>query len=73
MKYLIIYWIWVDCIISITIEKFDLCDFTKKYGQVFHSNKYKCVEKKTFCGKITLVWKITRIMLKTSISKSNFY
>jgi hypothetical protein len=30
MKYLVIYWIWVDCTISITIEKFDSCDFIKK-------------------------------------------
>jgi hypothetical protein len=29
MKYLVIYWIWVDCTISITIEIFDSCDFTK--------------------------------------------
>jgi hypothetical protein len=46
MKYLVIYWIWIDCTISITIEKFDSCDFTKTYGQVFHSKKHKCVEKK---------------------------
>jgi hypothetical protein len=37
-----------DYTISITIEKFDSCDFTKKIGQVFHSNKHKCVEKKHF-------------------------
>jgi hypothetical protein len=42
---LIIYWIWIDYTFSITIEKFDSCDFTKKFGQVFHVNKHKCVEK----------------------------
>jgi hypothetical protein len=44
MKYLVIYWIWNDYTISITIEKFDSCDFTKKFGQVFNSNEHKCVE-----------------------------
>jgi hypothetical protein len=28
---LIIYWIWIDYTISITIEKFDSCDVTKKH------------------------------------------
>jgi hypothetical protein len=37
-----------DCTISITIEKFHLCDFTKKIKQFFHSNEHKCVEKKHF-------------------------
>jgi hypothetical protein len=41
-----------DCTISITIEKFDLCDFTKKSKQVFHSNEHKCVEKKHFVEKL---------------------
>jgi len=36
-KYLVIYWVWVDCTISITIEKFDSYDFTKKFKQFFHS------------------------------------
>jgi hypothetical protein len=54
MKYLIIYWIWIDCIISIRNKKFDLCDFTKTYGQVFHSNEYKCVEKKKIVEKLLL-------------------
>jgi hypothetical protein len=35
MKYLIIYWIWIDYIISTTIEKFYLCDFTKKHMDKF--------------------------------------
>jgi len=52
MKYLFIYWIWINCTISITIEKFDSCDFTKKSKQNFHSNEHKCVGKKTFCWKI---------------------
>jgi len=48
---LIIYWIWIDCTVSIAIEKLDSCDILKTYGQVFHSNKHKCVEK-TFCWKL---------------------
>ncbi len=36
-KYLVIYRIGVDCTISITIEKFDSYDFTKKIKQFFHS------------------------------------
>jgi hypothetical protein len=35
MKYLVIYWIWIDCTISITIEKFESCDFTKKHLDKF--------------------------------------
>jgi len=38
--------------ISITIKKFDSCDFTKKIGQVFHSNEHKCLEKKHFVEKL---------------------
>jgi hypothetical protein len=50
---LIIYWIWIDYTISITIEKFDSCDFTKTNGQVFHSNEHKCVENlKNFVKKL---------------------
>jgi hypothetical protein len=52
MKYLVIYWIWVDCTISITIKKFDSYDFTKKSKQVFHSNKHKCVKRKHFFEKL---------------------
>ncbi len=35
---------WIDCTISITIEKFDSCGFTKTFGQIFHSNEHKCVK-----------------------------
>jgi hypothetical protein len=52
MKKLIIYSIWIDCIISITIEKFDSYDFTKTSRQNFHSNGHKCVEKKHFVEKL---------------------
>jgi hypothetical protein len=53
MKYLIIYWIWIDCTISTTIEKFDSCDFTNKHmDQVFHLSEHKCVEKKHFVAKL---------------------
>jgi hypothetical protein len=52
MKYLFIYRIWIDCTISITIEKFDLNVISQKtYGQVFHSNEHKCVGKKHFVEK----------------------
>jgi hypothetical protein len=47
IKYLTIYWIWVDYTISIIIEKLDSYGFTKKKSkQVFHSNEHKHVEKK---------------------------
>jgi hypothetical protein len=45
MKYFDVYWIWIDCTISIIIENFDSCNFTKTFKQVFHSNEHKCVEK----------------------------
>jgi len=32
MKYLVIYWIWIHCTISSTIEIFDSCNFTKKHS-----------------------------------------
>jgi len=36
MKYLlIIYWIWINCIISILYEKFHSCDFTKNILMMF--------------------------------------
>jgi hypothetical protein len=52
MKFLVIYWTWVDCTISITIKKLWLIDFTKKSKQVFHSNKHKCVKRKKKFEKI---------------------
>jgi len=74
MKYLIIYWIWIDCTISITIEKIDSCDFTKKSKQIFHSNEHiKRIEKTKFVKKITFIWKMTRIMLEAFVSKSILY
>jgi hypothetical protein len=43
MKYLVIYWVWIDCIILIIIENFDPC-LHKTFGQVFlYSNEHKCV------------------------------
>jgi hypothetical protein len=41
-----------NCTIPIIIERFDLCDFTKKSKQVFHLNEHKCVEKKHFVKKL---------------------
>jgi hypothetical protein len=35
--------------ISIIIEKFNSCDFIEKFGQIFHSNEHKCIDKTTFC------------------------
>jgi hypothetical protein len=35
MKYLFIYWIWIDCTISITIEKFDWNVIHKKHMDKF--------------------------------------
>jgi hypothetical protein len=72
MKYLIIYWIWVDCTISISYEKLYSCDFTKKLDKVFHSNKHNYVGKKN-CWKITFIWKITRIIPKAFVSKSTLH
>ncbi len=45
----------------------------KTYGQVFHSNKHKCVEKKYFVEKITSIWKIIQIMLEPFVLKSILY
>ncbi len=46
MKYLVICWIWVDYTISITLEKFDSCDFTKLYLDKFFIQTYISVLKK---------------------------
>jgi hypothetical protein len=54
---------WIDCTISITIEIFDSCDFTKTFGQVFHSNEHKYIIENYFH------LKDTRIMLETFVSK----
>jgi len=73
MKYLVIYWIWVDCTILVPYEKLHFCDFTKKYlDEIFHSNKYKCVEKQ-INWQISVIWKITRIMLEVFVSKFILY
>jgi hypothetical protein len=52
MRYLVIHWIWIDCTNSITIERFNSCDFTKKSTQVLHSNEHKSIEKKCFDEKL---------------------
>ncbi len=50
---LIIYWIWIDCTISIIIENFDMWFHKTKFGlQVLHLNEHKCVKKKHFVKKI---------------------
>jgi hypothetical protein len=61
-----------NCTIPIIIEKFDLCDFTKKSKQVFHLNEHKCVEKNILL-KSYFHLKMTRIMLEVFISKFNLY
>jgi hypothetical protein len=61
VKYLFIYWISIDCTIS--IEKFDSCDFIKKHLNKFFIQMNISVLKKIFCWKITFIWKMTRIML----------
>jgi len=72
MKYLNIYWIWVDCTISITIENFDSCGFIKKILTSF-SFKWALMCWKKNCWKIIFIWKITRTMLKVFTSKSILY
>ncbi len=73
MKYLVKYWIWIECTISIIIEKVDSCDFTKTYGQMFYLNEHKCVEKNHFVEKLPSFEKMTRIMLDAFVSKSILY
>jgi hypothetical protein len=65
VKYLFIYWISIDCTIS--IEKFDSCDFIKKHLNKFFIQMNISVLKKIFCWKITFIWKMTRIMLLESL------
>jgi hypothetical protein len=72
MKYLVIYWIRIDCTISITIEMFDSCDFSKKSKQIFHSNERKCVEK-THLVKRLLSFERWQELLQAFVSKSIFY
>jgi hypothetical protein len=55
MKYLYIYWMWIDSTNSITIEKFDSCDFTKKQLNILMKNYFHL--------------KMTKIMLKAFVSK----
>jgi hypothetical protein len=45
MTYLVIYWIWIDCTISITIKILINVISQKTFGQAFHSNEHKFVEK----------------------------
>jgi hypothetical protein len=48
MKYLFIYWMWVDCTNAIPYEKFHSCDFTKTHlNEKVSSNKHNYVEKKS--------------------------
>jgi hypothetical protein len=73
MKYLVIYWIWIDYTISIIIKKFGLCNFTKKHLNKFFIQMSINVLKKTFCWKFTFIWKMTRIMLEAFASKFILY
>jgi hypothetical protein len=45
----------------------------KTFGQIFYSNEHQCVEKKTYCWKITFIWKTTIIMSKAFTSKFILY
>jgi hypothetical protein len=47
--------------------------FHKKHLDKFLIQVSMCVEKKTFCWKITFVWKMTRIMLEDFVLKSILY
>jgi hypothetical protein len=67
------YWIWVDCIILVTIEILIHVISQKTYEQVFHSNKHKCVEKTYFVEKITSIWNTIQMMLEAFVSKSILY
>jgi hypothetical protein len=68
MKYLDIYWIWIYCTISIIIENFDSCDFTKNIWTSFSFKWiYICWKKNDW--KVIFIWKMIRIMLKAFVSK----
>jgi hypothetical protein len=73
MKYLVIYWIWIYYTISIMIEKFDSCDFTKNIWTSFPFKWTYLCWKKTFCWKFTFIWKMTRIMLEAFVLKLILY
>jgi hypothetical protein len=58
---------------QLQLKKFTHVISQKTSRQVFHSNEYKCVEKKTFCWKITSIWTVTKIILEVFVSKSILY
>jgi hypothetical protein len=72
MKYLVIYWIWIDCTISIKIENLAHVISQKTSEQIFHSNEYKCVEKKHFV-KWLHSFERWQELLQAFISKSILY
>jgi hypothetical protein len=45
----------------------------KDSDEIFHSNKHKCDIDKKNCWKISVIWTITRIMLKAFVSISILY
>jgi hypothetical protein len=72
MKYLVIY-IEYELIIPFQFHtKVSFLWFHKKYcDEVYHSNKHKCVEKRSLL-KINVIWK-NRIMLEAFVSKFILY
>jgi hypothetical protein len=67
-----LYWIWIDCTISIPYENFHSCDFTKNYMwmRFFIQKNITIFTKKKNCWKFTFIWKRKRIMLEAFVSKS---
>jgi hypothetical protein len=71
MKCLFIYWIWIDCTIS--IEKFDSCDLIKNILKKFFIQMNISVLKKIFWWKFTFNWKVWLMWFHKKHLKKVFY
>jgi hypothetical protein len=66
-----LYWILINCTISIPYEKFHSCNFKKNYMWMrFFIQTSVIIFTKKNCWKFTFIWKRKRIMLEAFVSKS---
>jgi len=70
MKYLVIYWIWIDCTIQLQLKSLTLVISQKTSEQIFH--EHKCVEKKHFVKRL-LSFERWQELLQAFVSKSILY
>jgi hypothetical protein len=64
MRYPIIYYVWIQYPILILYENFHSCDFIKKIGWGCSFKQTWMCEYIKVCWKNTIMWKVTKIVLK---------